>query len=407
MVSKYDVFYVIATMGKARTNEIVEAMNKHSSEYRAIYNHVIELDREGYVKRNKIIKVLLNEKTKHLFRLISFCVKNRINYNLMFKKTMLDFLEKAAKKEFFTNRDVKIHPQTFRLYVDALSKYGLLLVLSRKPLKSKLLRHNFIIELTRFFKKKIEFYTPIKKTLIPEIKKELAKYRRNLKINYNIIEDIEKKKEADYIFSSLNLEGNPLTLPETQKLILEDIVPEKHKLKDIQEMTNYRKDVDLMMENAKKKVKLNLNLILEYHGIAMSHITGAGKIRKHNVRIKLNPDFKTCDWNLIPMKLNELLKKYDEFEGKKADLKEIIKFASYFHNELQRIHPFNDGNSRISRLLMLHILRSHGIPILDLPLGYFDLYLDLTKRSKKRDDESLVYLIEEIILLNLKGINAI
>ena len=54
---------------------------------------------------------------------------------------------------------------------------------------------------------------------------------------------------------------------------------------------------------------------------------------------------------------------------------------------------------------MLHILRGHGIPVLDLPLGYFDLYLNLTKRSTKRDDESFKYLVEEIILINLKKIN--
>ena len=54
---------------------------------------------------------------------------------------------------------------------------------------------------------------------------------------------------------------------------------------------------------------------------------------------------------------------------------------------------------------MLHILRSQSIPVLDLPLGYFDLYLDLTKRSEKRDDESFNTLIEELVLMNLKRIN--
>ena len=83
----------------------------------------------------------------------------------------------------------------------------------------------------------------------------------------------------------------------------------------------------------------------------------------------------------------------------------IIKFAAYFHNEFQRIHPFIDGNSRISRLLMLHILRMHGLPVLELPIGYFDSYLNLTKRSKKRDDEEFRYLIEEIVLTNLKNLN--
>ncbi|MBN1896614.1 MAG: Fic family protein [Candidatus Aenigmarchaeota archaeon] len=405
MVSKYDVFYVIASEGEIRPKDIAEAMNKPESEYKAIFNHVMSLEKEGYVRRNRTVKVVLDSESKKLFGLISFCMKNRINYNLMLKKTMVGFILKAARKEFFTNKDVGIHPQTFSLYVSALSKYGLLLVMSKKPLKCKLLRHHFLTELAGFFGKKIEFYTDVKRSLIPEIEKELRKYRRNLRIEYTAVEDKERNKEADYIYSSLNLEGNPLTLPETQKLILENIVPEKRKLEHIQETTNYRKAVDLMMGNAKKKVKLDLGLILEYHKIAMSHIFGAGNIRKHNVRIKFNPDFKTCDWNLVPLKLGELLEKYREFESRKGYTADIIRFASFFHNEFQRIHPFTDGNSRISRLLMLHIFRSHGIPVLDLPLGYFDMYLNLTKRSTKRDDESFNYLVEEIILMNLKGIN--
>lgn len=406
MVSKYGVFYVIATKGEIKVNEIVEALNKPKKEYRAIFNHVMNLDKEGYIKRNDRIRVVHNEKSKRLFRLISFCINNSINYNLIFKKTMLEFLQKASKKEFFTIKDTRVHPQTFKFYVSALAKYGFLLILSRKPLKCKLLRHHFLIDLMDFFGKKLKFYTPKKHTFVNEIKKELRKYKRNLRIHYTIMESLEKKEEADFIYSSLNLEGNPLTLPETQKLILEEIVPKKHKLIHIQEVTNYKKAVDLMMANARKKVKLDLQLILKYHKIAMSHIHGAGEIRKQNVRIKFNPDFKTCDWHLIPLKLGKLMEKYQEFEAEKRDVKEVIVFASFFHNEFQRIHPFIDGNSRISRLLMLHILRRQGIPILDLPLGYFDLYLDLTKRSTKRDDDALRYLVEEIVLMSLKRVNS-
>lgn len=100
------------------------------------------------------------------------------------------------------------------------------------------------------------------------------------------------------------------------------------------------------------------------------------------------------------------MERYNLFNAEKRGLNEVIEFASFFHNEFQRIHPFIDGNSWISRLLMLHILRSYEIPALDLPLGYFDLYLDLTKRSTKRDDGTFRYLIEEIVLINLKKVNS-
>ncbi|MBI5871618.1 Fic family protein [archaeon] len=405
MVSEYDVFYVIASKSELKVVDIVNALNKPKKEYQNIFNNILELEKKGYIKRNHAIKVIPNEKSKKIFNLISFCINNSINYNIMFKKTMLDFIQKASKKEFFTIKDIRVHPQTFNFYTSALSKYGLLLAVSKKPLKCKLLRNYFLDDLMKFFGKNPNFYTPKQHTFVKEIKKELKKYKRNLKIHYTVIENLEDKKEVNFIYSSLNLEGNPLTLPETQKLILKEIVPEKHKLIHVQEVTNYKKAVDLMITNAKKKIKLNQQLILEYHKTAMSHIHGAGIIRKQNVRIKLNPNFKTCDWHLIPLKLKELMVKYEEFEAKRRSVEEVIGFASFFHNEFQRVHPFIDGNSRISRLLMLHILRSHGILILDLPLGYFDLYMDLTKRSTKRDDEAFRYLIEEIVLANLNVLN--
>jgi len=406
MVSVYDVFYVIGTKGETRTSEIVEALNKPKEDYQNIFNNVLELEKEGYIKRGKTIKVIHDKKSQKLFDLIAFCVRNGINYNIMFKKNMIDFLIKASKKEFFTIKTVKVHPQTFNNYITALNKYGFLLIVSKKPLKCKLLRHHFLTDLVKFFDGKLKFYTPKQTNFTKEIEKELKKYKRNLKIHYTAVQNLEDKEEANFIYSSLNLEGNPLTLPETQKLILSDIVPKKQKRTDIEEVANYKKAVDLMVSNAKKKVNLDLDLVLEYHEIAMQTIHGAGKIRKQNVRIKLNPKFKTCDWHLLPKKLNDLFKEYDKFYNKKKkDVSEIIEFASYFHNEFQRIHPFIDGNSRISRLLMLHILRSYDIPLLDLPIGYFDLYLDLTKRSVKRDDKSFKYLIEEVILMNLKGIN--
>ena len=139
--------------------------------------------------------------------------------------------------------------------------------------------------------------------------------------------------------------------------------------------------------------------------LRMEHIHGAGQLRSQNVRIKGNPSFKTCEWRMIPMKIKRLMEKYREFTEGRNNLAEVISFAAFFHNEFQRIHPFIDGNSRTSRLLMFHILRSNDIPVLDLPIGYFDQYLDLTKRSKCRDDDALRRIIEEMIFFSLRKLN--
>ncbi|PIN80331.1 hypothetical protein COV11_04220 [Candidatus Woesearchaeota archaeon CG10_big_fil_rev_8_21_14_0_10_30_7] len=405
MVSEYDVFYIIATKGELRINDIVDALNKPKNTYWRISKLVKVLEKKLFIQKKHVLKIIHTEKTSKLFNLISFCINNNMNYNLLFKENMLSFIEQAAKTEFFTIKEVKFHPQTFNNHIELLSKYGFLLIISRKPLKCKLLKHHFLFDLLKFFGKKSVFYKTHLHSFINSIKKEIKKYKKLSKLHYNLLENLTNKDELKFIYSSLNLEGNPLTLPETQKLILEDVLPEKQKLAHIQEVTNYKNTVNLMILNAKRKIKLSLPLILEYHKIAMSQIPGAGKIRKQNVIIKLNPKFKTTDQYLIRSKLDMLMKKYDQFESKKRTLEELTSFAAFFHNEFQRIHPFIDGNSRISRLLMLHIIRMHNIPLLDLPIGYFDLYLDLTKRSTKRNDKALKYLVEELILTNLKKIN--
>lgn len=406
MVSKYDIFYVIATKGETRVADIVEALHKPKEEYRSIFNHVLLLEKENLVIRKETIRPIKNEKNILLYHMIRFCVSNKMNYNLLLKPTMVDFIQQASQKEFFTIKDIDLNPRTFSLYNAALSKYGMLLIISRKPVTCKLLRHGFFLDLLKYYDRNTVFYKPEKHSFQKDIKKELRKYKRNLKINYSILDDLEKHQKVDFIYSSLHLEGNPLTLPETQKLILEGILPEKHKLSHVQEVTNYKKAVDLMVENAREKIILDLQLVLKYHEIALDHIHGSGQIRQQNVRIKGNPNFKTCEWQLIPARIKELFEKYNEFIGNKNNIEDVIAFSAFFHNEFQRIHPFIDGNSRISRLLMFHILRFYDIPVLDLPIGYFDLYLDLTKRSECRDDEAFQQIIEEIIFFSLKRLNS-
>lgn len=405
MVSEYDIFYIIATKGEIKISDIVDTLNKPKKTYWLVSKLVRVLEKKGLIEKTHLLKILHTEKTSKLFNLISFCINNNINYNLLFKDTMLSFIERASKQEFFTIREVKLHPQTFNNYVQILSRCGFLLILSRKPLKCKLLRHHFLFDLLSFFGKKPAFYKTHLHSFINSVKKELKKFRRLSKIHYTVLESMTNKDELNFIYSSLNLEGNPLTLPEAQKLILEDVLPEKHKLAHIQEVTNYKRAVNLMIYNSKRKIKLDLPRILEYHKLAMANILEAGKIREQNVIIKLNPNFKTANWQNINSKLAALMNRYSDFESKKRTLEELTSFAAFFHNEFQRIHPFIDGNSRISRLLMLHILRSHDVPLLDLPIGYFDLYLDLTKRSSQRNDTALKYLIEELILMNLKKLN--
>ena len=91
MVSKYDVFYVIAKKGETSISEIVKKLNKDKEDYQNIFNKVFVLEKEKYVVRKKTIQIVNEPKPIQLFNLISFCIHNSINYNILFKQNMLNY----------------------------------------------------------------------------------------------------------------------------------------------------------------------------------------------------------------------------------------------------------------------------------------------------------------------------
>ena len=162
-----------------------------------------------------------------------------------------------------------------------------------------------------------------------------------------------------------------------------------------------------MLKDAEDKKPLTLQLVLDYHRLSMAHRPSiAGKGRDIGVFIKGNLNFKISDVEDIEKELRSLFDRYNEFvKKKKVSLEELLSFAVYFHNEFQHIHPFEDGNSRTTRLITFYLLQLKDIPILDIPVGLLDEYLGYTKCSKKRDDKRLFGHLQKVILFNLKKIN--
>ncbi|MBU0472380.1 MAG: hypothetical protein KKF65_07155, partial [Nanoarchaeota archaeon] len=89
MVSKYDVFYIVAKKGETSITEIIKELNKEKEEYQNIFNKILELEKEKYVIRKKKVRIVHEKTSITLFNLISFCIYNNINYNLLFKQNML------------------------------------------------------------------------------------------------------------------------------------------------------------------------------------------------------------------------------------------------------------------------------------------------------------------------------
>ncbi len=410
MATNYDLFEVIYTKGTALTpQEIVRLLRQPASAYAGIYQTLLRLQRESLIQKTPHgFQVRLSARSTLLYRLIRFCLANDLSYNHFLDKNMAAFIKRAWPKQRFSSQDFAINPRTFARYVELLDRSGFLIIFSRKPLIALLLRHSFLTKLCEYFGCTLSPEPALnQKELLPRLLKELRLFHQRQKKNERKYRALVGSYQLRFIQHSLNLEGNPITLPETVKLLQHQIVPQYLSLEAIEEVRNYQRAMAAMLNDAAERKSLTLTSILNYHYLALQHKPAiAGQIRTIAVVIKNNPYFKITSPQEIRGKLDLFLQKYNAFIAqKKRSLREVFHFAAHFHNQFQHIHPFIDGNSRTTRLLTFHLLRSVGIPVIDIPLGLLEEYLSSTKGAVRRDDQRLRRVLELVVLYNLRLFN--
>ena len=409
MVTKYDIFELIyKNRAPMKPVDVVKKFNKSEKDYHAVHKQLRELVAMDLLRKTKYgFEVDVTRKAETLYGIIQHCLKNNISYNYLLDKNFAAFLSKALQKEEITSNDVDVHPRTFKKYIEILNRFGLVLVISRKPLKVKIFYNLLLNNLLVYFGYRHEVITDSSHFYNKEIERELNIFKRLKRKDVVLYQKVVKEFEISFIYHSLSLEGNPITLSETFKILQDKVIPSNLKSLDVDEVKNYQDAILQMLQDSEQKKVLNVISVLNYHLLAMRHVLKiAGKIRTKEVYIKGNPNFKITKAKGIKKELDALFEKYDNFVKKeKLSLKEILNFAVYLHNEFQHIHPFTDGNSRTTRLITFHLLQSKDIPIFDIPFGLLDEYMGYTKGSKKREDEKLFQTLQKVILWNLKKIN--
>lgn len=409
MVKKFDVFLELYDKGGPRKIvDIVRNLKQKKSEYdkiRKILENLIEM--KLAVRNQYGYERITNGKNQHLFEMLKYCIKNGVNYNELFDETIAKYLSRAFLKKFFSAKDINFHPKTFAKISAILDKNGFLVVISRKPFKAMAPFNSFLGDLIAYYGYKPTVTKREHNEFLEDIKKELSRFRRLREANNRKYQEILETFQIKFIHHSLSIEGNPITLAQTIKLLRERIVPENLSVEAVLEVQNYQKAFLQMIQNVRNELPLTKESILNYHFLVLQHNEKwAGKFRDGEVYIRGNVDYKVAKYIEIEGLINKLLVSYNEFTVKKKhSLTEIFEFAAYLHNEFQHIHPFFDGNSRTTRLIIFHFLQMNEIPIFDIPLGMLEEYVFSTKGAKIRDDRNLNQVLQQIVLYNLKAMN--
>lgn len=191
---------------------------------------------------------------------------------------------------------------------------------------------------------------------------------------------LSQRFSVDYNFNSNHIEGNTLTYGQTELLLLFGKVTGEGDLKDFVDMkasevgmTMMRKEADLRDKPMSQTFirQLHKTLLREDYtvyrnlpgGIQTSYVIHAGqyKTRPNSVITRYGDRFEYASPEETPALMSDLVDWYNEAEasGKYTP----VELAALFHYRYIRIHPFEDGNGRIARLMVNYILARHNWPM--------------------------------------------
>ena len=163
----------------------------------------------------------------------------------------------------------------------------------------------------------------------------------------------------EYIYNSNAIEGNTLTLRETD-LVLKGLTIDQKPLKDHMEAVGHKEAFDFVNELVRERIPISESIIKQIHYLVLVDKTeDRGTYRQIPVR-NIGAQHEPVQPYLIAPKMEQLLIDYAESNN------HIITKLAQFHIEFEGIHPFIDGNGRTGRLLVNLELMKAGYPPIDI-----------------------------------------
>ena len=201
----------------------------------------------------------------------------------------------------------------------------------------------------------------------------------------NIIPLLLKEMEnfsIKFTYATNRIEGSTLTLRETALLLEKGVTPSRRPIEDVKETEKHRKVFYDMLSYEKE---ISLATLLDWHKKLFEETKEeAGKIREYPVGIsgsKYKPPY--------PVELDLLLTEFFDWYKKNRNKLYPVYLAALVHLKFVTIHPFGDGNGRISRLLMNYVLNKNGYPMMVIDYNDRNSYYNALERSQLTKDESI------------------
>lgn len=194
-------------------------------------------------------------------------------------------------------------------------------------------------------------------TRLQRITELLVQYQARRVDKVTLLDMVDEVEIAERVYNSNAIENSTLSLPETEKVLLQIEITRHISLREVFEARNLAQVYGYIKQTAPVQ-PLTIAMILLLHKMLITNIRDdiAGRFRKDNEMVRvgnhigLPPEF-------IEPRIQELLIQYN------SDIKTpFIHRIAQLHAEFESIHPFIDGNGRIGRVINNYLLIREGFP---------------------------------------------
>jgi Fic family protein len=204
--------------------------------------------------------------------------------------------------------------------------------------------------------------------------------------------------DVEFTYNSNRIEGNTLTLLETDLVVNKGITVSGKPMRDHSEAINHHEAIYFIRDLAARNIDITPQNLKQIHALILHGIDrdNAGVYRRVQVTVGAHvppPAF------LIEKRMEEL---FEFYQANQSTL-HPVELAAQFHEKFETIHPFIDGNGRTGRLVMNLMLMRAGYPITvisgdDVPRG--DYYRALAAAQSPGAGDNLA--IQEFIARNVR-----
>ena len=212
--------------------------------------------------------------------------------------------------------------------------------------------------------------------------KRLNLYENKIKISH--LENINWERfTREFVYNTNAIEGSTVRLNEVKRLLKKERKPEDNE--EI-ETNNVAKAVEFIR---KTKEDLSLNFIKKIHKVCFENTKDfAGQFRNVNVVIR-NSKEDIVHTGVPFEEVEDYLKDMIMWYKKNKEKFKPIVLAAIIHNQFEHIHPFQDGNGRVGRLLLNFILLKNKYPPININLNDRSKYYNVLQQYSKKQNIKL------------------